>query len=491
MSHDTVSGTIHSLSINQVEEASSTCFVCKTPVSKALGNKSDEHVVSDWLIRDCGLANKRITLPNGSQYKYTGCKVTCCLSCNGAMSTQFEQKIKRIFSRGYDKLKLDHYHREALLSWMCKLRCAAATKCMSFYINPAHRNLPNGGTPITNDPKFIADLEQTRLLLKKRIDQGGELSEQDAASVGSIFVFKCKMEDDDPDKFYYSELHQTVPIAIFRYRDIGVVAFFEGGDEIERWLSGTPTKDDLQGIGRAVDWHSIKSARSMVISDEQLEEVASVISHAAYLRLGLLLPDKLPMDKASLVEATNLVETPIDTVFVRRDSFGLIESTSIAYQRGLFLAMICQNTYEEWWEAGRSLLVQMYPRDEYFLHTKELKYTHLADHEMSVIDARIGQPIDLSLRDGTIHPWWESNLSCAKQDSRLFMHRCTFYETPAKSYESPSLRVDSGSQDHCGYKYYLAPMTLGYLSRGDSERKVVQNVLPSEELLAAYQNANR
>jgi hypothetical protein len=479
MDQNVASGTISSLSKDRVEEATTTCFVCKVPVSKKLGNKSDEHVVSDWLIRDCGLSNKRITIPNGAQYSYTGHKVTCCLKCNSSMSDQFEQKIKRIFWRGYDKLRMDGYNRELLLSWMCKLRCAAATKCMSFYINPAHRNLPSGGDTITNDPQFIAKMNDTRLLLKKRIDQGGTLSDDDASLLGSVFVFKCKMEDDDPDKFYYSELHQTVPLAIFRYRDIGIVAFFEGGDEMEKILSEPPMASLLEGKDRAIDWNALVAARSMVISDEQLEEVASIIAHAAYLHLGLLLPDFLRTGR----DSENMTETSIDTVFCRRDSFGFLRDVAVSYDRGLFLALICQNTYDEWWESNKSLLVQIYPNDDYFLHTKELEYTHIPDQNKSVINALVGHPIETVSKNNSVNAAWESRLSCAQLDFHATINRCDLYGSSFQRYENPNLYIDSGMQDGDGYRYYLAPIGLGYLSRGHSLKQSPKNWRFEEDVM--------
>ncbi|MBI1822329.1 MAG: hypothetical protein HYR79_11530 [Nitrospirae bacterium] len=67
------------------------CFICGAhPGSKAF---NDEHILSDWILRKYSLVNRKITLPNGTQFKYGSYRIPCCKECNSNMGDIFENKI--------------------------------------------------------------------------------------------------------------------------------------------------------------------------------------------------------------------------------------------------------------------------------------------------------------------------------------------------------------------------------------------------------------
>jgi hypothetical protein len=76
------------------------CFICGAkPGSKKF---NDEHVLPDWILRISGLHNRRITLPNQIDFKYSRYKIPCCEDCNSLMGKQFEIPISELLSGGTD-----------------------------------------------------------------------------------------------------------------------------------------------------------------------------------------------------------------------------------------------------------------------------------------------------------------------------------------------------------------------------------------------------
>jgi len=76
------------------------CFVCGA--KQGTKEFSDEHVISDWVLRDRGLHSGNLVLPNKKSFMYGRYVVPCCKDCNGRMAEIFEDKISNAFSQGYE-----------------------------------------------------------------------------------------------------------------------------------------------------------------------------------------------------------------------------------------------------------------------------------------------------------------------------------------------------------------------------------------------------
>lgn len=75
------------------------CFVCGAPPSKEFNN---EHIFPNWLLRQCGMHNETLTLPNGVRVKYGTYKILCCQTCNNQLAEVYETPISKTFCAGYD-----------------------------------------------------------------------------------------------------------------------------------------------------------------------------------------------------------------------------------------------------------------------------------------------------------------------------------------------------------------------------------------------------
>ena len=75
------------------------CFLCG--VSPKSAEFNDEHVVPDWILKELGLHNKLVGLPNSHGFLYSKYKVPCCVACNSRLGESLEAPISRLFKRGY------------------------------------------------------------------------------------------------------------------------------------------------------------------------------------------------------------------------------------------------------------------------------------------------------------------------------------------------------------------------------------------------------
>jgi len=65
------------------------CFLCK--ISNA---DTEEHVFPKWLQKKFQLWNQRITLKNGTTYRYKDIRIPCCNECNSKYLATIENQIK-------------------------------------------------------------------------------------------------------------------------------------------------------------------------------------------------------------------------------------------------------------------------------------------------------------------------------------------------------------------------------------------------------------
>jgi hypothetical protein len=76
------------------------CFICSAnPHDKSF---NDEHVIPDWVLRECGLHDKTIVLANQKGYPYGRYKIPCCEECNSELGKRVEVPISELFKGGYE-----------------------------------------------------------------------------------------------------------------------------------------------------------------------------------------------------------------------------------------------------------------------------------------------------------------------------------------------------------------------------------------------------
>lgn len=85
------------------------CFICgKSPHERKFNN---EHILPKWILRKYKLFNKKIILPNNSDFNYSKYVIPCCFECNKLMNEEFEKPIKQLLEGGY-KVLTDYLKRE-------------------------------------------------------------------------------------------------------------------------------------------------------------------------------------------------------------------------------------------------------------------------------------------------------------------------------------------------------------------------------------------
>lgn len=91
------------------------CFVC----AEVIIEHTDEHIIPDWIVRRCNLADKSVTLPNKSTFRYSAYKVPCCKNCNAFLGKHYEEPVSEAFANGYwGVLDLAHRQPQVLFGWL-------------------------------------------------------------------------------------------------------------------------------------------------------------------------------------------------------------------------------------------------------------------------------------------------------------------------------------------------------------------------------------
>lgn len=76
------------------------CFICGA--SKKRKKFNDEHIISNWILKNNKLHSYKITLPNNNRVKYGSYKVPCCCECNIELGEHFEIPLSEAIKLGYD-----------------------------------------------------------------------------------------------------------------------------------------------------------------------------------------------------------------------------------------------------------------------------------------------------------------------------------------------------------------------------------------------------
>ena len=77
----------------------STCFLC----GRRLGsrNRTDEHVIPQWVLDRFELRYARLLLLNGTAIPYRQLTIPCCAACNGVHLSQIENRVRSAVASGY------------------------------------------------------------------------------------------------------------------------------------------------------------------------------------------------------------------------------------------------------------------------------------------------------------------------------------------------------------------------------------------------------
>src|SRR2546430_27745 len=74
------------------------CFLCGTLLTD--DNRTDEHVIPQWLQRTHNLWQQRMHLLNGTTMPYASLKIPCCSDCNNVRLCPIEEAVSIAFAAG-------------------------------------------------------------------------------------------------------------------------------------------------------------------------------------------------------------------------------------------------------------------------------------------------------------------------------------------------------------------------------------------------------
>lgn len=107
--------TKEKLSVN--DGLANRCVMCRESIPT--GEKTDEHIYPQWLLRKYKLYGETLHLPNGSFFKYGSLTVPCCKECNGEHMSAWEKKIREAVEQGYDAF--EKLEEEVIVWWLAKI----------------------------------------------------------------------------------------------------------------------------------------------------------------------------------------------------------------------------------------------------------------------------------------------------------------------------------------------------------------------------------
>lgn len=114
------------------------CFICGAEKNSKIFN--DEHVIPNWLLKNCNLHGKTITLPNGYFFQYGKYTISCCEECNSELGEKVENPISRLLTLPYEDIISEIRKNQDLLflifQWLNLLFLKTALRDKTFNFFP-------------------------------------------------------------------------------------------------------------------------------------------------------------------------------------------------------------------------------------------------------------------------------------------------------------------------------------------------------------------
>lgn len=230
-----------------------SCFLCCAKPSEKSFN--DEHVIPDWVLRECKIRDGAITLLNGKPYSYGRYKIPCCIDCNSRLGRELETPMSERFKGGYENFakSLMENHPHAiweLFRWMCLLYLKTHLKDTNL---PYHLDRRVDGGNIAE--RFDWNLLHHIHCISRSHFTGAAI---DNRVIGSVFILPA-ISDEFHGSFDFLDLHPAQSIMI-RINEIAVVAVLDDScacysaqpaflNLIKGKLGGTQLREILARVG--------------------------------------------------------------------------------------------------------------------------------------------------------------------------------------------------------------------------------------------------
>jgi|SRR5947209_7690681 len=225
------------------------CFLCGADLTRVA--RTDEHVFPHWVLKDFGLYDERLTLPNQTTIPYRQLKIPCCDECNNVWLSRLETVVAGAVRAGHESVVA--LGGPKLATWMAKIFYGLLFKDLSL---AADRVRPSGDKLIDEARlKSFAELHRVLQIARGRV----ELALDQAPA--SVFVFRTLDATDPRLRFDYRDL-TVPPFLAIRLGKVGLVAC------LLDWGA-------LAGAGVA----QLDVARQLELHPVQFNEVAALCAH--------------------------------------------------------------------------------------------------------------------------------------------------------------------------------------------------------------------
>lgn len=208
------------------------CFMCGT--RPACTPFNDEHVLPDWILREFGLFNRQVALPNGTFVRYSRYKIPCCVACNTDMGRRIETPVSELLRGGHAAVTA-HLQKEGSLLifvWLMLIFLKTHLRDRGFNITLDRR--------VSQEP--ISSLYEWEALhhlhtVARCFKTGAEMQR----NVFGTFIVLPARVDGELETFDYADLY-AAQVALVRFRDVAVIAVFNDSTAVTghlwRYLDG-------------------------------------------------------------------------------------------------------------------------------------------------------------------------------------------------------------------------------------------------------------
>jgi hypothetical protein len=185
------------------------CFICGAERGKVKFN--DEHILPNWLLKQCKLHNSSLNLPNMAERAYSRYTISCCEACNYELGKHYETPISDLLKRPWQEIcrtiLSDWRQTQLLFEWMVLIFFKVHLKDCGFNLE---LNRSKGDTKIGENYDWY---EYHHLHCMLRRFYTGALAEP--GTIGSILILEaCEGPNFEPFDFATNAEGQAIMLRV-------------------------------------------------------------------------------------------------------------------------------------------------------------------------------------------------------------------------------------------------------------------------------------
>lgn len=193
------------------------CFLCGKEYD---GNKTDEHIIPKWILREFNLYNKFVNLPNDTKFPYRDYVVPCCGACNKKLDQTFENPLSKLMLKGFDCVTshVQEYGTEKLFLWTSLIFIKTHLKDESLKME---RNLQKSDSLIADALGYDREIFHHTYCLARSTYSKAQIQED---ALGSFYLIQVKKNHSKEDFDFIDCTNQlTFGVVI---GDVGMISVF-------------------------------------------------------------------------------------------------------------------------------------------------------------------------------------------------------------------------------------------------------------------------